>query len=110
VWLHAILFRYVAKLEADPAVNVASQSVNLGIGYSAPLTAREIYNGISGTVDLPLAAYALWPLQIPLVRDLLASRRDRLHQRSGLYAGCGNKSRPAIVGGCGWAVSPTESS
>jgi len=72
VWLHAILFRFVAKLEADPAINVAEQTVNLGIGYAAPLTAREIYNGIKGTVDLPLAAYALWPLQIPLVRDLLA--------------------------------------
>ncbi len=72
VWLHAILFRYVAHLESDPTVNVATDTVNLGIGYSAPLTAREIYNGIQDKIDLPLAAYALWPIQIPLVRDLLA--------------------------------------
>lgn len=72
VWIHAGLFRLVSRLEADTTVNVATDVVDLGIGYSAPLTAREIYNGIKGDLDLTLAAYALWPLQIPLVRDLLA--------------------------------------
>ena len=71
VWAHAWLFRVVSGMEADPSINNATQVVDLGIGYAAPLTAKEIYNGLEASFPVPLAAYLLWPLQIPLVRDLL---------------------------------------
>jgi len=71
VWAHAWLFRVVSGMEADASINNATQVVDLGIGYAAPLTAKEIYNGLEASFPVPLAAYLLWPLQIPLVRDLL---------------------------------------
>lgn len=68
VWFHAWVFDVIAAIEAgtfnDPAITTF---------LSGELTAREVYAGIENAFPLPLAAYLLWPLQFPIVRDLVAT-------------------------------------
>jgi NADH-quinone oxidoreductase subunit H len=71
VWAHALLFRVVSGLIADPSIN---GDAVVDWGFVAPLTVREIHEGLvtRHAFDFPFAAYLLWPLQFEIVRDLLA--------------------------------------
>ncbi len=65
VWAHALLFRYVDGLMKDSAVNGLATSFAGGA-----LTIDELLGHFSGGYSV--FAYALWPLQFQLVRDLVA--------------------------------------
>lgn len=65
VWLHAVMFAY---LDAIPANETTTW-------FGGELTVAEIQAGSDARGRLPgflsILAYALWPLQFPLVRDVI---------------------------------------
>ncbi|RIK62302.1 MAG: NADH-quinone oxidoreductase subunit NuoH [Planctomycetota bacterium] len=72
VWAHAWVFEFTrGMLAAEVGTNDVGTEI-FGTGLVAPLTVREIYGQIKDTLPVPLAAYALWPLQFDLVRDVVA--------------------------------------
>jgi hypothetical protein len=73
VWLHSGLFSFIKTARADFGSNAVVTSVPL-VG-DAPLTCREIHEAVERQCKvcaLPIVAYALWPLQFDLIRDLVA--------------------------------------
>jgi NADH-quinone oxidoreductase subunit H len=61
-WLHAGLFRFVSSIPAAP---------ERGTWFHGVLDARAIDNALPGLVRCMPVAYALWPLQFSVVRDIL---------------------------------------
>ena len=68
VWFHAWIFDVIVAIEAGPHNDPAITTI-----LSGELSAREVYRGIEHAIPVPLVAYLLWPLQFPIVRDLLAT-------------------------------------
>jgi len=64
-WVHALVFRFVDRLVLDPTINTPAVSV-----LGGALTVAELSTRFTGSLR-PLA-YAIWPLQFSLVRDLIA--------------------------------------
>jgi NADH-quinone oxidoreductase subunit H len=69
VWLHSYAFTFTkSMIAADVA---GSEAALLG----GPLTAKEVLGHLSNLnprLAVPLLAYAIWPLQFDIVRDLVA--------------------------------------
>lgn len=72
VWAHAWVFEFMRDMLASPIGNNEVSTDIFGTGLVAPLTVREIHGQIKDVVPMPLAAYALWPLQFDFIRDLVA--------------------------------------
>lgn len=68
VWFHTWAFRVIENIASGPANDPTVTAF-----LSGELTSAEIYNGIKAGFPVPLAAYLLWPLQFPIVRDLFAA-------------------------------------
>jgi len=71
VWAHFLLFEFVDSVLVGGPTNAASETGWLG----APLSLDEARAGLvgSGVPAAGLLCYAVYPLQYPLVRDLIAA-------------------------------------
>lgn len=74
VWLHAGLFSFMKTTLAENGSNSVVTSIPV-VGLDAALSCREIHEAVEKQCKVcawPIVAYALWPLQFDIVRDLLA--------------------------------------
>jgi NADH-quinone oxidoreductase subunit H len=74
VWAHSLLFSLTRDMLAQDAATGAAEAT-MFLGITAPLTGGDILNYLSSRYPRaasPIVAYALWPLQFDLIRDLIA--------------------------------------
>lgn len=75
VWAHSLLFSLIKSMIAASGAAPAEGSALASMGLHYALSARDILDYLQQHAPrfaVPLAAYALWPLQFDLLRDLIA--------------------------------------